>query len=119
MSAFPSSDRLFYNGEISSFPRLISILVFHLDFADIQVQLSSLSDILEQIKTTSSISSRSNVRDLVLVSLMLIGDFRMVERRRVEVIHLQRVLVVLIHSLHSMLNDKIILKCRKKVRFVH
>ncbi|CAF3703387.1 unnamed protein product [Rotaria sordida] len=41
-----SSDRLFYN-----------------DFADIQVQLSSLSDILEQIKintaTTSSISSRS------------------------------------------------------------
>ncbi|CAF3381753.1 unnamed protein product [Rotaria sp. Silwood1] len=45
-SAIQSSDRLFYN-----------------DFADIQVQLSSLSDILEQIKinttTTSSISSRS------------------------------------------------------------
>ncbi|CAF1461107.1 unnamed protein product [Adineta steineri] len=46
----PSSDRLFYN-----------------DFADIQIQLSSLSDILEQIKinttitttTTSSVSSRS------------------------------------------------------------
>jgi len=42
-----STDRLFYN-----------------DFADIQVQLSSLSDILEQIKTNStanpSVSSRSN-----------------------------------------------------------
>ncbi|CAF1132569.1 unnamed protein product [Rotaria sordida] len=45
-NSIQSSDRLFYN-----------------DFADIQVQLSSLSDILEQIKintaTTSSISSRS------------------------------------------------------------
>jgi hypothetical protein len=44
-SNIQSSDRLFYN-----------------DFADIQIQLSSLSDILEQIKTnttTSSISSRS------------------------------------------------------------
>jgi hypothetical protein len=46
-SATQSSDRLFYN-----------------DFADIQIQLSSLSDILEQIKTnstitTSSISTRS------------------------------------------------------------
>jgi hypothetical protein len=37
-----------------------------LDFADIQIQLSSLSDILEQIKTnttTSSVSSKSIVRD--------------------------------------------------------
>ncbi|UJR21278.1 hypothetical protein I4U23_024370 [Adineta vaga] len=46
-NSIPSTDQLFYN-----------------DFADIQIQLSSLSDILEQIKinattTTSSVSSRS------------------------------------------------------------
>lgn len=42
--------------------------LFDLDFADIQVQLSSLSDILEQIKTnttTSSVSSRSIVKKLI------------------------------------------------------
>jgi hypothetical protein len=41
-SAMQSSDRLFYN-----------------DFADIQVQLSSLSDILEEIKTNSAITTSS------------------------------------------------------------
>ena len=41
-SAIQSSDRLFYN-----------------DFADIQIQLSSLSDILEQIKTNSAITTSS------------------------------------------------------------
>jgi hypothetical protein len=50
-SALSATDRLFYN-----------------DFADIQVQLSSLSDILEHIKTntnsttTSSVSSKSTVK---------------------------------------------------------
>jgi hypothetical protein len=43
---------------------------FFLDFADIQVQLSSLSDILEQIKTnttTPSVSSKSIVEFPVFV----------------------------------------------------
>jgi len=45
----------------------IALTNFYLDFADIQIQLSSLSDILEQIKTnttttTSSVSSKSIVK---------------------------------------------------------
>jgi hypothetical protein len=49
---------------------VVNVRKFYLDFADIQIQLSSLSDILEQIKTnttTSSISSRSIVRILWFV----------------------------------------------------
>ena len=65
-----SNDRLFYNGTCSTWSRLRNDSSFSkLDFADIQVQLSGLSDILEQIKTnattttttTASVSSRSNV----------------------------------------------------------
>lgn len=63
-----SNDRLFYNGTGSIWSRQSDDSSFSkLDFADIQVQLSSLSDILEQIKTnattttTASVSSRSNV----------------------------------------------------------
>ena len=70
---FQTNDRLFYNGLTSVFFRLktkkrfIRIAFFsRSDFADIQVQLSNLSDILEQIKInttiTTSISSRSMVK---------------------------------------------------------
>lgn len=102
--------------------RNVVISHFDLDFAEIQVQLSSLSDVLEQIKSNSttnpSISSRSNVKviDGRMKRMLQLFSFHRMEVKQVEVIHHPPVSAVSIPLVYSMLNVKIIMKCRRKVR---
>lgn len=97
--------------------------LFRSDFADIQLQLSGLSDILEQIKinsaATPSISSRSMViclsRWKFMVSFNVDFSFRM-ESKIVVDTRRQQASAVRTHWIFSTCNDKIIMILRRKVR---
>ncbi|CAF1086501.1 unnamed protein product [Rotaria magnacalcarata] len=96
-SAITSSDRLFYN-----------------DFAEIQVQLSSLSDILEQIKinttTTSSVSSRSidggktNSGHTPSASISSINSFTLLDVQRQDYFELSKKVFDNLNNLYKRLS---------------